>query len=341
MKQIGIGVIGLGEMGLSHANIYAQLPDVRLIGIYDINSALASTIAQRLGTQAFPSLEALLAAPEIEAVSICTPDNLHYESTVQALNAGKHILLEKPLTVDLTEGRELVRRAEQSPQVFMVGHVLRFDPRYYLTRQEVAEGNIGDLIHLYARRNNLLTNARRLRGRTSVAMFLGVHDIDVMLWLMESSVETVYASATSNLLKDLGVADTIMATLRFTSGAVGALEVSWVLPEQFVSGIDARLEVMGTQGAIYVDIHNQGLRVFKHGQLTYPDISYGTQLNGRFIGILKEELAEFILAIKEGRPSPVSAREAYRAVEVAVAIEESARTGEVVRLATEKRAQQP
>jgi predicted dehydrogenase len=106
------------------------------------------------------------------------------------------------------------------------------------------------------------------------------------------------------------------------------------LPERFVAGIDARLEIMGAAGAIYVDIHNQGLRVFKNGCLSYPDISYGTRLNGRFVGILKEEIVEFLRAISEGRPSPMSARDGYRAVLAASAIEESIRTGQVVQLST-------
>lgn len=334
MRRIGVGVIGLGEMGQGHAAIYAQLPDVHLVGVYDLNQQLAATTAEQLSVRAFSSLEALLATPEIEAVSICTPDGLHYTITQQALAAGKHILLEKPLTVDLDEGWQLVQRAEQSSLIFMIGHVLRFDPRYYLARQEIEAGNIGDIIHVYARRNNLLSNARRIGGRTSVAMFLGVHDLDILTWLVNSEIESVYAAAATKQLTDLGVADSIMATLRFRSGAIGSLEVSWVLPDQFVAGIDARLEVMGTAGAIYVDIHNQGLRVFKDGRLSYPDISYGTRLNGRFVGILKEEIIEFLRAITERWASPVSAREGYRAVLAASAVEESVRTGQLIQLST-------
>jgi predicted dehydrogenase len=130
MRQIGVGVIGLGEMGQGHTSVYAQLPNVHLVGVYDLNQSLATATAEQLSTRAFPSLESLLATPEIEAVSICTPDGLHYTITQQALETGKHILLEKPLTVDLHEGWRLVQRVEQSSTTFMVGHVLRFDPGY-------------------------------------------------------------------------------------------------------------------------------------------------------------------------------------------------------------------
>ena len=332
MSVIGVGVIGLGEMGQTHSAIYANLPQTRLVAVFDVDPERTRSIAERYAATACATFADVLAHPDVDAVSICTPDDQHYDAAMQAIDAGKHILLEKPLTTDLGQGRQLVERAAQSPTILMVGHTLRFDPRYYLAKRELADGHIGDAIHAYARRNNLLANARRIGGRTSVAMFLGVHDLDVLMWVMESDLTSVYAVATTKALGDLGVADAIVATLRFASGAIGVLEVSWVLPDHFVAGIDARMEIIGTEGALYVDIHNQGLRVFTHGRLTYPDTTYGPQLHGRPVGIMTDEIAEFIRAVVDGLPSPVPAADGYRAVVAADAIERSVRTGLAVTL---------
>jgi len=118
MSVIGVGVIGLGEMGQTHSAIYANLPQTRLVAVFDVDPERTRSIAERYAATACATFADVLAHPDVDAVSICTPDDQHYDAAMQAIDAGKHILLEKPLTTDLGQGRQLVERAAQSPTIF-------------------------------------------------------------------------------------------------------------------------------------------------------------------------------------------------------------------------------
>lgn len=326
VNKLKVSVIGLGVMGQQHLRIYSEMANVEVVSVYDVYQEHAEKVAAQYGTKADRDLAELFSREDLDAVSICTSDDQHHELAVMACKYGKHVLIEKPLADDLKEAEDIVRQVKESGIKMMVGHTLRWDPRYVQARNAVGAGKIGEVVHLYARRNNSYANGRRLKGRTSVAMFLGVHDIDAIEWVTGERIVKVYAVEVRKRMSDLGVADAIQATFQFASGAVGQYETSWVLPDGY-SDIDARLDIIGTDGAVNVEVFDQKISVFSNGSLTYPDTAYGVEMYGRLTGIMKEEITSFVLSVLEDQPLPISVEEACRSVRIVHCLEQSLATG--------------
>lgn len=332
LKQLNVAVIGLGVMGQTHARIYAEMPNVNLVAVNDINHEHAENMATQFHTTAVKELKDLFADENIHAVSICTSDDQHYEIACMACDHGKHILIEKPLADTIEDAQGILDKVKETGIKIMVGHTLRWDPRYYLAKQAVAEGKIGEPVHLHARRNNSYPNGKRLKGRTSVAMFLGVHDLDAIEWITGDQIVEVSAVEVRKRLKEFDVADAIITTLRFASGAIGSYETSWVLPENHVE-LDAKLDITGTAGVLNIDILDQNIRIYeKDNKIVYPDTMYGVDLYGKQTGIMKEELSSFVTGVLEDQPFPISVDEAYRAVKIVRSIEASIQTGQPVKV---------
>ncbi len=259
---------------------------------------------------------------------VATPDQFHREPCELAASKGLHIFLEKPIAASFEDGQAILEARERYGIKLMVGHTLRYDPRYVAIQQAAASGKFGDIIHMYARRNATVWSGRRIEGRAEVVVFQGVHDIDFFHWMTGAKVTRVWAESVSKVLTELGVADTIIATLRFSNGAVALLEQSWGLPYGLPSMLDAQLEVVGTQGAAYLDTRAPSISMFTEDRYTQPDVI----LNLPGAHYLKDEHEHF-LAYLEGEVAPqASGEEALEALRVANAILHSTKTATPIEL---------
>jgi len=330
--RLGAAVIGLGMMGERHAAIWSQLGTTRLVSVYDIVGERTQSIAGELGCEAAASLEAAINRPDVDIVSICTDDQKHVEPCLVAAAAGKHILLEKPLATDLEDCDAIIGACESAGVKLMVGHVVRFDPRYAVAKQAIDDGAVGDIIQVYGRRNNIIDSGRRIGPRTSVAFFLGVHDLDLMRWFVGSEAAKVHAESASKVLANIAAEDSIMALLRYQNGAVGCLETCWVMPKGIPCTLDARLEVIGTKGMVRVTVGDEGCTIIGPNRATRPDILYGPQLHGEQAGALRTQLEHFADCVLHDRAPVISPQDARAAVAIAAAIHESLRSGQPVYL---------
>lgn len=326
-EKLGVGVIGVGTFGSLHAQIYGRLDACELRAVADINPERLAEVSSSLQVEGYSDYRDLLKRADIDAVSICTTDEFHVEPAVAAANAGKHILVEKPLALTSQDCDTIIEAADASGVKLMVGHILRFDPRYVRAYKEIKNDKIGELVHLFARRNNPITNAKRLSRHTSVLFFLGVHDVDFVNWCVGAKPKRVYAEVTSKKLKD--TPDTVLAVLAFPEGTIASLEVSWVLPESFPGGLDARFEAVGTSGAIYVNGGCESVAV-AHERFERPELFYAPELFGDRVGILRDELTSFIECVLCDTQPVVGGKDAKSAVEVLCAIKESFETGSIV-----------
>ncbi|MBM3497583.1 MAG: Gfo/Idh/MocA family oxidoreductase [Armatimonadetes bacterium] len=331
-EQLGAAVIGLGMMGERHAAIWRELPTTRLVSVYDIVPERTQAVAEACGCEAAGSLEAALDRPDVDLVSVCTDDGRHVEPCLAAAAAGKHILLEKPLATSLQDCDAIIAACASAGVKLMVGHVVRFDPRYAVAQQAIAEGAVGEVIQVYGRRNNILDSGRRIAPRTSVAFFLGVHDLDLMRWFVGAEAVKVHAEAASKVLVDVAAEDSIMALLKYENGAVGCLETCWAMPKGIPCTLDARLEVIGSEGMVRVTVGDEGCTVISPDRASRPDILYGPHLRGEQHGALRAQLEHFADCVRLDREPLISPRDARAAVELAVAIHESLRTGAPVYL---------
>ena len=328
-ERLGIGVIGVGTFGSLHAQLYAQLDICELKAVADVDPERLDAVCPRLDVEGYTDYRELLKREDVHAVSICTTDELHVAPAVAAAHAGKHLLVEKPLALTPQDCDTIIEAARAAGVKLMVGHILRFDPRYVAAREAIHEGVIGELVHLYARRNNPLSNAQRLGRHTSVLFFLGIHDLDFIHWCVGASAQRVYAEATSRVLT--GTPDTVLALLRFPGGALASLEASWVLPESFPGRLDACFEAVGTDGALYVNGGSETVAIAGE-RFEQPELFYAPQVLGERVGILRDELAHFLACVLYDQEPIAGGREGRAAVEAACAIQRSFETGNVVEI---------
>ncbi|MFF5074335.1 Gfo/Idh/MocA family protein [Micromonospora olivasterospora] len=316
-------MIGLGAIGREHLDIYRNLPGVQLTAVADARFPGSD----EFGVPSFGSTDALLGSGLVDAVSLCTPDDIHYQDSLSILEAGVHLLLEKPVSTSAEEAENLVKAAESSGLTVMPGHTLRFEPKYLTAHRLVESGHIGDVVHGYVRRNNKTSVADRVKGRTSVTFFLGIHDIDAVTWVAGRRVTAVQAMETTQRTSDGGQAVAVTANLRLDNGGIIQLEAAWGLPDDFPTDIDARLRLVADRGELSIDIHEQGMRAFGD-TLGYP-VPVAASMYGKTQGALHEELDAFVRAVRGEIPLPITMREGADAVHVATAIDKAIRTGSV------------
>ena len=329
MARLGVGVIGVGTFGNLHARTYRDLDMCELKAVADVSQERLDVCCRDLQADGYADYQELLAREDIDAVSICTTDELHVEPALAAAAAGKHMFIEKPLAMTVDDCDTIIAAAQSAGVKLTVGHILRFDPRYIVAYQKIANGEIGQLVHMCVRRNNPLSSSNRLSMHTSVLFFLGVHDLDFLNWCAGTKPDRVYAQAVSRVLTH--TPDTVLAVLRFPDGSIASLEACWVIPQSF-DKLDAKFEAVGTDGAIYVDGGRRDVLLFRE-RVEYPDYLAAPELLGERGGSLRDELNHWLVCVARGGQPRVSPEDARAAVVVAKAMEESYRTGMPVDIA--------
>lgn len=208
-----VGVVGVGSHGSRHAQLYAQVPEARLVGVYDIVPERGAEIARKCGTVSYPSLERLL--DDVEAVSVVVPTSAHLEVGLAALARGRHVLMEKPITATVAEAEALVAAADRTGVVLQTGHVERFNRALraaapYLTKPVYVEC---DRVAPFHTRNL----------DVAVVLDLMIHDLDLVLTLIREPVREVRASGVGVVSDHVDIAS---ARVEFASGAVANLTAS-------------------------------------------------------------------------------------------------------------------
>ncbi len=329
-KAVRWGVIGLGWFGEVHADNLAEMPDIELAALCTRRPDRLNEVADRLNvSKRYTDYQELLVDPDIDVVSITTHIYDHREIAIDALRSGKHVLLEKPMAPTLADCEQILEAVAQSDGLFMVGHICRFDPRVTLAKQAIEEGRIGNIISMHARRNLSKAIGETVLDDISALMGDGIHDADLMLWFSQANVSTVYAQEVhpgKNKFPDAG-----WSIARLDSGAVAVVESVWHLPESTPFTIDARMEIIGTEGALYINCGEAGLAIHDAQGVKLPDTMYWPRPLGNYFGVLKEELRYFANCVRKGEPPQrITAAESAAAVAWMEAATESARTGTVI-----------
>ncbi len=333
MDRVKIGVIGVGTIGVVHATALSASPLADLVGVADVNEPLREKTAKALGTRGYGDYRALIESPGIQAVSVCTPDQHHLQPVMDSLDAGLHVIVEKPLATDAAEAERIAERVRRHDKKFMVAYIVRFDPRYALAKEAVDRGEIGEIVHMSALRNTSPLSPRYLKGRVSLAFFIGVHDLDQLMWMAGSPIEQVYAESRGMLVKqEVGVDDTMLSLIRFQSGVIAQMNHTWACPVHREARLQSRLDIVGTTGQINVDVWNQGLKIYSQDAIRFPDVSYGPTVHGERLGNMRLQLEHFLQCILRDEKPLVGVEEGLAGVRAALALEESIRTGKPVYL---------
>ncbi len=325
------GVIGLGWFGEIHADTLAGMPGIELAALCTRRAERLNELADRYGASGrYTDYKDLLADPSVDAVSITTHVNDHRDIAIDALRAGKHVLLEKPMAATVEDCERIVAAARGSDARFMVGHICRFDPRVALAKQAIDEGRLGRIISMHARRNLSKAIGEANLDKISALLGDGIHDADLMLWFTGAAPQSVYAQEVHP--GRCKYADGAWAMIRFESGAVGVVESIWHLPNSTPFAIDARMEIIGTEGALYIDCGQAGLEIHASEGLRTPDTMYWPIVFGERFGALRAELRYFADCIVEGKqPDRITPEQSRDVVGLIAAAARSSETGEVVR----------
>ena len=326
--RLKVGVIGLGFFGSRHARVFHDHPAAELVAVADLDAPRLEDTIAATGAKGYADYRALLALPELQAVSICLPDRQHEEAAIATAEAGKAILLEKPLAHTSEAARRIVAAAERCGARLMIGHILRFDTRYVQVFDAASPEKLGQPIHLRAKRNATRSVARRLGASSSILFYMGVHDVDAMQWIGRSKVAKVYAQKREAL--GTGNEDALYAVLNFENGAIGSLDYSWAWPDGLMNGFRSAFEIIGTRSAAALDVSDPGLSFDTDAGTTGSDTHLGPEINGRIAGGLADEIGHFINATLAGTPYRQHYREALDAIPVLDALAESARSGQPV-----------
>jgi UDP-N-acetylglucosamine 3-dehydrogenase len=332
VRTIKCGVIGLGWFGEKHCEVLRDLPQAELHAVCTRRPERLQEVADRFGVaKACTDYHELLADPDVEVISVVTMWDQHVEPAVAALQAGKHVFLEKPMASTVADCDRIVAAAAAAAGRFMVGHVCRFNPRYAAAKAQIQSGGIGRVVSIYARRNLPVWVTEGVLDKIGPIIGDAVHDTDLMLWYTGANVRTVYAQ--THRVRDLKHPDIGWTMYRFDSGAIGVCETVWCLPAKSPFQIDERMEIVGTTGSIQVHDTTPNLTFVDGESVRFPDTTYWPELHGQRAGALREEWAYFLKCVAEGRdPEIVPPEDSRAAVAACLAAEQSAATNQVIRL---------
>ena len=300
MTPIRAGVIGVGHLGQHHARLYASLPGSQLIGVVDQSIERAQVVAERHGARVFRTADELL--PHVDVVSIAVPTSGHYAVAQACLNAGKHVLVEKPIAITLEEAQELVQLAKQRGCCLQVGHSERFNPIMAMMRPF-----IGQPVFIECHRLSSFSE----RGiDVDVVLDLMIHDLDLVLSLNPGPVEEVRAAGVAVLSSSIDIAN---ARIQFQSGCVANLTSSRVSTNKM-----RRLRLFQRDNYLSIDFQTrQGMicrRNAKAGERPAVEVE---QFQGGDEEPLKLQLESFLHAAGTGTRPVVSGEDGAAAVDIA------------------------
>lgn len=326
-------VVGVGTIGGLHARVYQDDPRTMLVAVMDVNAERAREVGTSLGVPGYADISEMLDREGIDVVSISTPEQHRYEPAVACARAGKHLLLEKPLAPTLPEVNRLVEEVEMTDVTPMVNFILRSEPRYVRAKEAMTDGTVGEPCTIFARRRGTSLGAEIYGPWTDLLISTAIHDLDIMVWLNDCEVERVYAEGVVKRSAEWGREDAIAAVLRFTNGAVGLLETSWVLPPTVPAPLDASLQVVGTGGGVFIEGASYGLTVVDSESYRLPDLAHWpVGRDGGIEGALRASIDAFITSVITDEAPVMTLREARYAQEIVEALKLSMERGAPVSL---------
>ena len=340
MDRLNVGIIGTGWCGGIRAEASAKNGLVDQLHICEIKEDRLKEVADLTNpTSATLDYKDLLKNDDIHAIMISTtPESTHYPIAKETLEAGKHLLLEKPISRTLTEADELIGLAEKNKVQFTIGYSQRFRSKYAYVREKFIDGTLGEPVSVLISRNITTQLSKRITGRTrlSPAAMEATHDLDYALWcLAPRKPVRVYSQQVEKvLIKNSNSADCQFIMVTLDDGTVVTVGAGWVLPPSYPNYSSTKMEFIGSKGAIILDdTHNDVTIMTGERGIEYPMSSMPGEPVGHVnAGPMAEETNNFIDAILFNKPVIVKPREARVVMELYQAADLSAERGEPINL---------
>jgi predicted dehydrogenase len=336
-RALRAGVVGLGMMGRNHVRVWDEVIEgVELAAVADPDAAALRRATTGRAARGYPDPATMFAEEQLDLVSIVAPTSLHLPVTLAALEAGVHVLVEKPIASDRAEAEEMIAAADRAGRILTVGHIERFNPAIRELKRRLDENELGRIFQIKATR--LGPFPARIRD-VGVVIDLAPHDLDVMRYLVGSEPVRLYAETEQRIHTDHE--DLFNGTMKFANGVIGILDINWLTPTK-----RRTLTVTGERGMYVANYINQDLIHYAN-----PDAGHTWENRGgdgasapitsvaegemtrRYVRKqepLVVELAEFAAAVRNGGAAPVSPQDGMVALLLARKMVEAGRTGEVI-----------
>jgi len=349
---VKIGVVGVGTFGVNHLRAFAQTERegvAQLVAAADLNAARLAEMARQFGFRPYADHREMLEREELDAVSVVTPDFAHRQVTLDALAAGKHVLVEKPLDVTVEGCEEMVAVAKQAGLLLQVDFHKRYDPYHLELERLVREGNLGQVLYGYCHMEDRIEVPRdwfpQWAPKSSPVWFLGVHFYDLVRWVFKADAKSVFARGQKRKLAGLGIDtyDSVQAQVEFANGAVVTFDTSWILPDRFEAIVNQGIRLVGTEGIMEVDSQDRGARsCFAAAGMQTHNLGFLRETTDRhgntaWLGYGIESIADFannVAFLKDGgtlenlRGVFATGADGLAVTRIACAAEESLRTGQ-------------
>jgi predicted dehydrogenase len=346
MSPTTIGVIGCGYWGPNLLRNFSENEDARLSWMCDLDAKRLETLGRRYpSARTTPDYRQLLSDPELEAVVISTPVSTHYQFAREALEAGKHVLIEKPFTANISEAEELIELAESSNLTLMVDHTFIYTGAVRKIKEVVASGELGDLLYFDSVRINLGLFQRDI----NVVWDLAPHDLAIMDFIIDR--EPLSVTATGSCHVERGIENIAYVMLRFTDEFIAHFHFNWLSPVKI-----RRTLIAGSRRMIVYDdieptekirIYDKGVMVTRSEEAADKEAAYQTLVSYRTGDVWVPKLdstealqyvcREFLSAITEKRSPLTDGHSGLRVVRLLQAAQQSiSQGGRPVNLSSEK-----
>ena len=337
MKPLKIAIVGAGTWGEVHAGIFSEYHLSDIVAICDRDLTKAGKVAAKYGIKnVFQDVSAMLKETDIDAVSIVTPDHLHADIAVACANAGKHLLIEKPIATTRDDVHKIVDAANKNNVRVMVDLHNRWNPPFASAKEAIVSGELGEIQSGYFRLNDVkwvATDMLSWTAQSSILWFLGSHSLDTLRWLFDDDVRRVYSVSRSGVMKSLGVdaTDIYLTTLEFNNGCVAQMENGWITPDGNPNLNDLKCSILGSKGMISIDASNHNLmQKYTDVKTQVPDILVKNYVHGKARGFSFESIRSFVEKIVTGEEFIVTMEDAAKTSLALLAVMESAKTREPV-----------
>lgn len=322
MTHLNVSIIGFGRMGqIYSALISEQVRYARLHSIVSRTSAAATVIEREYGVPHYVEVETVLADPAVDAVVVASPTQTHGEIVVAAANAGKAIFCEKPAALTLAETAAMQQAVDQKAAFCQIGFNRRYDEGFVAAHARIQQGEIGQpfLIRSLSR-DPYRPGLDYLAHSGGILVDMGIHDFDVVRWLMQDEISTIYASGTTQRypeLTEVDDVDTAIASLHLSEGALGVVEVS----RSAGYGYDIACEVMGTAGTLRIGyLQKTPLLTLNQQGVSHDVVPY---FNERYASAYRAQITDFVNRVRQERPPFVSLADSYAALRISLAARQS------------------
>ncbi len=333
MSDLAIGIVGVGRMGTYHLETWEHIEGAHVVGIAEPNEALAKERIGRRPIAHFRSPKELVQRRDVDAICITAPSQHHASIALEAIAAGKHVFVEKPIATTLEDGLRMAAAARAAGVKLMVGHVERFNPAVGKLAELVADGRIGKVFRVHATRVGPMPLRIQDAG---VAIDLATHDLDIMQFVLGRDISRVYAEGAQ--CSHPSQEDMITCLLRFgDDGPFGLLDVNWLTPEK-----RREISVIGEGGMLTASYLTQDVW-FTESTTSQSGWDELARIRGdaegaalrfalRRVEPLKAELEAFAACLRDDTPEPISAYDGCRALIAALAVRDSAANSRPVTL---------